>query len=456
MSKNVKLFYQSVVATALVLQIFTFAAGQGTATVEFEGQTARVAVETVESRNLSFVRSYAGIDGVADRISGLKLMDAAGGEVPYRTLAPGEHIAEGPFRHAEYDLDLTPRSGAGRVHLSWFDGTIGVLRSDLLPLAKDGWSVQVEGAGADGEHRLEAHPSPPIFLGSGWRKVVAADRKITVMLSGEWLFTDEEALARSVEIFDDQLKLFGSLPEGPFTVAFVRLPKLTAFGEWHAETRGGTAVIASSDMPFRTPSVQRMHEQLRHEIFHFWIPNGVNLGGNYDWFYEGFALYQSLKSGVRLKRIRFEDMLITLSQAMRMADAVGDNVSLIDATRNRWTPGQNAIYARGMATAFYIDLAMMNASSGRRRTDDIVREVYAKYSGAAERQDGNVAVLEILNTRPEVRPIVSGIISGTSGFDADGLLTQIGFVRTPGKLEIVEKPSGRQREILRRLGYNGR
>ena len=47
------------------------------------------------------------------------------------------------------------------------------------------------------------------------------------------------------------------------------------------------------------------------------IPNDVNLSGNYDWFYEGFALYQSLKLAVGLNRIRFEDFLDTLHSVRR-------------------------------------------------------------------------------------------------------------------------------------------
>ncbi|MBA2379262.1 MAG: hypothetical protein H0V76_06780 [Blastocatellia bacterium] len=466
MSKTAPSFYQTLAALGAVLQIFTLGMGQG-ARIEIDGSTARVSIDldAAERVNVSFLSSYAGVDGISERVTELKVFDTEQREVNLKRLGLGEYLAERPYARLSYSVNLEPLSNAGRAHVSWIDGDVGVLVGrDLLPIGvrevvaalalPSGWELR--GTVPDARAVKLGRAGEPVYIGRGWRVREDAGGKLTLMFSGEWRFTDEDAMERAREIFAEYERMFGAAPSGAFSIAFTRLPQQTEFGVWNAETRGRNVLVASSDMPFGTPSVQRMHEQLRHEIFHFWIPNGVNLSGNYDWFYEGFALYQSLKIGVKLKRIRFEDMLITLSQAMRMADAVGDGTSLIDATRNRWTTGQNAIYARGLAAAFYIDLSMMNESRGRRMTDDIVREIYAKYSESAERRDGNEAVLEILTARPELRPVVNGMVNGTSGFDAGGLLTKSGFVRSPGKLETTEKPNGRQREILRKLGYNGR
>src|SRR5207245_2243287 len=118
--------------------------------------------------------------------------------------------------------------------------------------------------------------------------------------------------------------------------AILKFPRTSGPGSWEADTRGSSVTIISSDTPFKSQSLQQLHEQLRHEIFHLWIPNGVNLSGNYDWFYEGFALYQALKSGITMNRIRFEDFLDTISRAYNIDNAAEHKLSLVEASRNRW------------------------------------------------------------------------------------------------------------------------
>jgi predicted metalloprotease with PDZ domain len=135
------------------------------------------------------------------------------------------------------------------------------------------------------------------------------------MMSSQWLFSDEEAERMVSEVYKEYTKLFRQDPLSGARISLAKFPRDVKPGDWEAETRANNVTIISSDMPFKTQSLQRLHEQLRHELFHLWIPNGVNLTGNYDWFYEGFALYQSLKLAVALNRIRFEDFLDTLSRA---------------------------------------------------------------------------------------------------------------------------------------------
>jgi hypothetical protein len=130
---------------------------------------------------------------------------------------------------------------------------------------------------------------------------------------------------------------FGTDAANEIFVNVLKFPQQVGFGQWQAETRGRNITIISSDMAFRTQSLQRLHEQLRHEMFHLWIPNGVNLEGNYDWFYEGFALYASLKMAVAMNRIRFGDFLDTLSRAQAIDARQSNRLSLIDASHERWS-----------------------------------------------------------------------------------------------------------------------
>ena len=178
------------------------------------------------------------------------------------------------------------------------------------------------------------------FVGKGQRVRTAANGAPDLIISGEWLFTDEEAAKMVEEIYADHRKLFGAAPFERAQIVLSKFPNAERPGTWEAETRGSRVVILSADMPFQTQSVQKLHEQLRHEIFHLWVPNSVNLSGNYDWFYEGFALYQALRMGIGANRIGFNDMLDTLSRAYEVDNMQSQRGSLIEASDNTLGRGQ--------------------------------------------------------------------------------------------------------------------
>jgi hypothetical protein len=254
----------------------------------------------------------------------------------------------------------------------------------------------------------------------------------------------------------------------------------TSAGQWQAETRGSNVTVISSDMPFRTQSLQRLHEQLRHELFHLWIPNGVNLTGNYDWFYEGFALYESLKLAVALNRIRFEDFLDTLSRAHTIDSAQSQRTSLIQASNTRFEGSNTQIYSRGMLVAFLCDLALLEQSKRKRSVENVLTELFEKYRkpvrsadrnravlewlrnpkkiSIVDRSDGNTAVLELLRTNPKMISIVDKYITGSQKIEWASDLAAAGIEDSDAgpitNLRVKEKLNGRQKTLLDKLGYN--
>jgi predicted metalloprotease with PDZ domain len=228
---------------------------------------------------------------------------------------------------------------------------------------------------------------------------------------------------------------------------------------WEADTRGSYITILTSDTTFKSQSLQQLHEQLRHEMFHLWIPNGVNLSGNYDWFYEGFALYQSLKTGVALNRIRFDDYLDTLSRAYEVDKRLEQKLSLIELSKNRWAGDNNTrIYARGMLVAFLCDLALLEKSKGKRSVTDLLRKLYEDHRPPASEVDGNAVVLELLRSHAELKRIIDRNITGSESIDWNNLIADAGLqaetVSQTTQLKVMAKPSGRQKDLLDRLGYN--
>ena len=481
MSKVFPPFLTTTLAVLLILQIFNKAAAQDI-TTEVRIDVETPATTTVKgrfprlgshSRNLTFLREYAGIEGLGERISGLELRTDAEKTVAFKMLIPGEYLAESDFDSWQYNFDLTvQKRPAGAAHVSWLDGNLGLLMlDDLLPQSTSsnntkltlnlpsGWKTWTTEKNLGQNVFQIADTEKSVFvIGKDFREVPAGPN-LKLLIEGQWQFTDAEAADIANEIFSNYVKLFGSAPVQQAQIAILKFPlKAVQAGMWEADTRGQSVTLISSDMPFKTQSLQRLHEQLRHEIFHLWLPNGVNLSGNYDWFYEGFALYAALKGGVAVNRIRFEDFLDTLSRGYNIDTITGSRISLIGASGTRWNGTNTQIYARGMLVAFLCDLALLQRSKGKADVNDLLKRVYDEHNFTKPREDGNTAILRMFKSYPALTDIVQKYIEGSEKIDWRRQLSAAGIESKEENyttfLSVATKPNGRQREILDKLGYN--
>lgn len=449
----------------LGLQIFTQAAAQEVF-VEIEvdpgSRSARVVgrfadeLKSSNRRNIAFKRNVAGAPDLGGRIAELRLAGRDGAPVEVRKLMDGEYFAGSNYTSWSYVADLTPaKDRAAAAHASWLSEIDGILTlDDLLPQFKSisanvtlalppGWTA----TSADEPRGYDLQRSV-IFIGKGLKSldVKAKHGDLKLLLSGDWHFTVAEAVEMAREIFDEYSQILGKLPAKPYLVAIQRFPTSEPHGKWEAETRGRTVTILSSDMPFRTQSLQRLHEQLRHEIFHLWFPNGVNLTGDYTWFYEGFAMYASLKVAVKLNRIRFDDFLDTLGRAYTIDDNATPRKALTDPSID-----PTVRYARGMLIAFITDLELLRNSGGREDVNKKLNELFARYSETSAKTSANEAV----------RPIVTRNWDNVDGGQAIEWTAELAAAGIEAKqsgrttmLAFIAKPNGRQKAILNRLGYN--
>ena len=429
-------------------------------------------------RHLAFRPNAFSGESRPDRVSDVKAFDGAGNPTRLKKLADGEYLGDSNVQSWEYAIDLTPpKSHTASAHISWIAADNGLLMlEDLLPLdaaekgetvrvlAKlgDGWQVFSGAGGSTPSNTFETtdYEQAVIAIGKEWRqrRATAKGSALSVVIHGAWLFGDEEATQMATEIIESYVRLFGLLPARAATIFVTKFPTAAKSGQWEAETRGNTVTIISSDMSFKTQSVQRLHEQLRHELFHLWIPNGLNLTGDYDWFYEGFALYESLKLAVDLNRIRFEDFLDTLSRAHTIDSAQSQRTSLIQSSANRFSGANTQVYARGMLVAFLCDLGSLQESRGRRSVEDILKEVFKRYSDPLRPVDGNTAIINILKENPRLIPIVEKYVTGVEKIQWDADLTTAGLEDSDNSmitsLRVKEKLNGRQKAMLDKLGYN--
>lgn len=461
-------------AFVLILQFFTFTEAQDVdvrirITAE-KAVTADVTVSvnvTNKAERIWFMDQYAEVSGLlTERFSHIYFYDKPGFLIARKSLQPNEMVSLNNVGKLAYTVDLTPRPGMfAAAHTSWAKADGGMLvLDDLLPQAVSktakvsfelpvGWKV----AGLAAQPVAVPNVEKAVFyVGSNMREVSSGSVKLAI--SGEWQFTDAEAAEMAVSIVKEYEKAFGKLAEPDIIVRLSKFPNPVGLGNWEGDTRTSTVTIVSSDMPFKNQSVQRLHEQLRHELFHLWIPNGVNLSGNYDWFYEGFALYQSLKVGVGVNRLSFADFLDTLSRAYGIDDSQTNRTSLIDASANRWSGSNTTVYARGMLLGFLCDIAVLEASGGKRSVTDLIKAVVTKHSLTTPRTDGNTTLIAIFRSHPELAAMTERYVSGSEVFSMDAPLLQAGIQidRSTGvpKFTAVSKPSGKQKKILEKLGID--
>lgn len=478
MTLNTKKSFSVYSRTLLVLaglQIFTIGSAAQAIdvgiTIELQGKKAMVSgrlddnFRPASPLNIAFKNSVTGFPNLGTRIRDLELEDKQGNRVEARKLMDGEYVAAAEYRAWKYSVDLTlPKDRTGFAHASWLSETNGVLMlDDLLPgyrnatrklpgrlviTLPDGWTSH----SSDGvTSNVDDLSRSMIFIGKEQRSVdvKASTGMVTMIVNGQWHFTDDEAAQMVKEIFDEYAQLLGPLSKKPFLVALNRFPGEHPHGQWEAETRGRTVTILSSDMPFRTQSLQRLHEQLRHEIFHLWFPNGIDLIGDYAWFYEGFAMYSSLKLAVKLNRIRFDDFLDTLGRAHTIDSNSRPRKALTDPTID-----PTVRYARGMMVAFLTDLKVLGNSRGKVDVGKGLRTLFIDYPRVPE---GSLAA-DALKTVVGDPSIMQRYVEGGDVVDWANELAAVGIEsKQTGRtttLAITAKPNGRQKEILDRLGYN--
>jgi hypothetical protein len=418
-------------------------------------------------KELWFMDSYAGLTGLfTGRFSPIYFYDKQGYLIARRGFAATDNFSSRNVSGLRYTVDLDPSRGSfAAAHLSWANADGGlIMLDDLLPqgIGKTakvtlelpaGWkTITSEAAAAPNAFTVSNVEKAVFYTGPDIREP-AGNLPLKLAITGEWLFTDAEASAMVNSIFAEYERLFGGLPTAAYRVRIAKFPNPNVVGNWEADTRGRSVTILSSDMPFKNQSLQRLHEQLRHELFHLWVPNGINLSGNYDWFYEGFALYQSLKTGVAVNQLRFEDFLDTLSRAYEIDSLQTKRQSLIEATKNRWSGSNTQVYARGMLVAFLCDLAMLDASKGKRSVPVVIREVFENHRNATP-IDGNTAVIAVLKEHRELIPIVDRYVLGAESLDWKALLQTAGIEAGNRGLSVPAKPSRRQKDTLDKLGYN--
>jgi predicted metalloprotease with PDZ domain len=442
----------------------------------------RVRVEgtrTPGTNTWSFRNVYASVIGIGDRVENLTLADAQGASVPVRKLAPGEWRAEGPATRFSYEAKLeSPLMGTDAAYVSWLTGEYGFLMlGDLLPLADSGkaataslrlnlppgWSTSTtETKGAAARYEVKDVERAVFFVGRNLRERHASPGSMdfTFVTTGEWAFTDEDAANMASSILKEHAETFGGAVAARTMLVLAPYPRPMGAERWSAETRGRTVMLLSGRAPSKVAALSRLSVPLTHELFHLWIPNSIALDGDYDWFYEGFTMYQAMRAAARLNLLTFEDFLNAVGRAF---DAYAfssdkDKLSLIAQSERRWTGSPALIYNKGLLVAFLYDLTLRQKNGGKRSLADVYRALFRRYQAPEARADGNRAVLAALNEPADMREFTRRYVENAGAIDLAAAIEPFGLqvdsrgIRT--RIIVADSLKSEQRDLLRKFGYN--
>ena len=414
--------------------------------------------------------------GSQRRVNDFQLFGTDKEKIPVKKFADGEFVGNEKGGSFKYQMDLRlPKSQTVMAHISWMAENYGlVMLNDLLPQFSkskisarvrfklpDGWRVSSnEKILGENDFLVEDIRNGVFLIGDQWRTIKSEGKgaEINLYTLGKWKFEDAEVLAMADSITSEYSKIFGIKPAERNSIFLLPFAKNIGQGRWQAETRGKNITIVSSSMPFRNQALQRLHEQLRHELFHLWIPNRLNLLGDYAWFYEGFAVYQALKTGVWLGQIRFEDFLSTLGSAYDIHTRSSNDISFFSATNNSSNGISSSVYSKGMLVAFLTDIAILRKTKGKRDISVVFRGLPFRSAVNKNALSANQVILEEFSKRDELLEIVEKYIKGAAKIRWDDYLDSIGVEdvgRVPfARLRMRSKLKGKEKALLKKLGYN--
>jgi hypothetical protein len=429
---------------------------------------------------LSFRNAYGGVLGLGERLERVAASND-GRVVAVKKLAPGEYQAETKFNRISYDVNITePRQAAQLSHVSWLNGEQGLLMlADLLPRAPRasgnvvtsvrlevpaGWSIASNLTSKDREY-VTADPDQSVFLvgpSVRERRRQLGTMELSLLTSASWPFSDSDALKIAEKLIREYSLATGFTLKRNAVLMLLPFPGEVGPERWSAETRGNAVVLLLGRQAKPKRVLAKLGIVLSHEIFHLWVPNALALAGDYDWFFEGFTLYQALRMALRLELISFDTYLETLARVYDsyLSSADVDRLSLIEASERRWTTSSSLVYDKGMIVAFVYDLAVRSATDCQASLDDIYRQLFRRH--ATGQGTANEIIIRTLTEAIGKDSFNPDYVVGTGPVSLEAALSSYGIqlqLRSRGgkatKLGLARDLNKLQRKRLRCLGYRG-
>ncbi len=434
-------------------------------TMTIEGTRVRIAITSnTKSKEWSFRNSYAGALGLGERIEELS---SRGTNI--RKLASGEFQSEQAINEVHYAVRLDQVRPGDLAHVSWLSSDDGFLMlADLLPemvlrqtairlrfQLPGGWSVLTSVESNNDEFVVDSPNETVFFLGKNLREVKGRNKKLQLVLHGDWKFKDRDAIRSAERVFESYLDLTKFVPIKPVTIFIAPIPTLETSSQWKAETRGSTVVLLINKQANFVNWIGQLGVIFTHELFHVWIPNSLKLEGSYDWFFEGFTLYVALQTALKLNLIKFEEYLATIARVYDSYLSYADHQSLLDASDSRWTSSGSLVYDKGMLVALLYDLTLRLETGGTDTLKGKYQPLLSRLAGKSI--EGNEAIIAAMSSSAATREILTTYVEEPRRIDLPLLLKPFGIDVVVGnnksELKVRKELTPVQLKLLKSLGY---
>jgi predicted metalloprotease with PDZ domain len=416
---------------------------------------------------------------LGDRIETVEAKNGVGQNINVRKLAVGEFQADEKFSRFSYEVSLAvPPRAVQLSHVSWLTGEQGLLMlADLLPQSTEGsgtvsalitvhvpsgWAV-ASNIKNEGPKFLTNDPESAVFLvGSSLRekRQRRGSTEFSIISSGKFPFSDKDAIKIATQIMEEYSRVTRFELKSNPVLMLIPYPGEAGPESWTAETRGNDVVLVLGRKASRKKVLARLGIVLSHELFHLWVPNSLQLDGDYDWFFEGFTLYQALRTDLRLGLISFEDYLETLASVYdaHLSSPDSDGLSLIEASQRRWTTSSSLVYEKGMLVAFVYDLMLRSLTDCTASLDDIYGELFGLSSTG--HGSANESIIKLLEDRDGLKSFAKNYVESTGRISLDQMFATYGIQLrrgTPGtgptKFSVGRDLSKSQLKLLGCIGY---
>lgn len=444
---------------------------------------ARVRIEVAwptPTSVISFRNSAAGAMGLGERFERLEA-ELDGKQISVRKLAPGEYQTDQKITRLNYEVNLTgPSQPVHWSHVSWLKADSGLLMlADLLPRSAreaggvatitlnvpSHWNVGSNLSSKEPPTYVTVDPDKGVFLvGPSVRKRIGRTgaTNLSVVRLGDWPFSDEDVLKIAGKLLEEYARVTGHTLRSEPVLMLLPYPGESGPERWTAETRGNAIVILIGNRASRKQLLAKLGIVLTHEIFHLWVPNELALAGDYDWFFEGFTLYQALRMALRLKLISFDTYLETIARVYDsyLSAPEADRMSLIEASERRWTTSSSLVYDKGMLSAFVYDLALKSATDCEQSLDDVYRRLFQP--GGTGQGSANETIIGILKAPAAMNSFGREYVEVAGRINLQPVLSSYGLQLQPRgargqvtKLVVANDLNKVQRKVLRCMGYRG-
>lgn len=429
---------------------------------------------------LSFRNTYGGVLGLGERIETVEAFKPNGEGIQVRKLAPGEFQSAEKSTRFRYEVNVAePERPAQMSHVSWLNRDHGLLMlADLLPQstkdsasfsaalidvdAPTGWTVAANSK-KEGSRFSTDDPETAVFLVGPSvhekRQEVGATN-LSIITSGKWPFSDNAARKLAGEIIEEYSRVTRFDLKSNAVLMLIPYPGEVGPESWSAETRGNDVVLLLGRKASRKRVLAKLGIVLSHELFHLWVPNSLKLIGDYDWFFEGFTLYEALRMDLRLGLISFNDYLATIARVYDsyLSSADHARLSLIEASERRWTTSSSLVYDQGMLVAFLYDLSLRTLTDCRASLDDVYSELFR--SSTTGQGNANETIIKVLTEREALGSFARDYIESAGKIDPDSVVSAYGihvqrgpFGANATKLMVRRDVSSEQRKRLGCIGF---